>query len=244
MTAQYLYDGTWEGFLSAVFTAYRVPGAVLCAEKDAEPSLFERREVETDPEQVRRVCAGADRKLGPDFIRVVESAWLTHEPGIDDALLAFIRRSFAAGRSLYDDRSDPIAHRVASASVRAFREAEKLMGFVRFRPAGRMYLADLEPDADLLPLIAAHFADRFQQQPFAIRDRKHMRALISDGRRYAILPFERFADDAPAPSDPLEAAWRGYYKAMTIEERKNPALRRQHMPKKYWRNLPEAQGLL
>lgn len=241
---QYVYDGTWEGFLSAVFQAYRVPDASLRAEKDAEPSLFGQQTVRTDTEQCRRVWSGAERKLGRDFLLLVESAWLTHEPGIEDRLLFCIRRAFAEGRNPADDRADPVVHRVVTASSRALREAQRMMGFVRFRPLGKLYLADLEPTADLLPLLAGHFSDRFQDQPFVIRDRSHMRALLWNGRQYAILPFENFEDEALAAADPFESAWKDYYRAMAIEARKNPALRRQFMPKKYWKNLPEVRDLL
>lgn len=241
---QFVYDGTWEGFLSAVFLAYRAPDASLCAEQDVAPSFYEQKTVETSEEHVLRFCAGAEQKLGQAFLQTLESAWLTHEPGIEDSLLSFIRQSFAAGKNMIEHRSDPVVYRVATASGRALKEAHKLKGFVRFRPIGKLYLADLEPTADVLPLLADHFSDRFQEQPFVIRDRNHMRALLWNGRQYAILPFEHFNDAALATADPLEEAWKDYYKAMAIQERKNPALRRQLMPKKYWRNLPEVQALL
>ena len=35
--------------------------------------------------------------------------------------------------------------------------------------------------------------------------------------------------------------WKGYFKAMTIKERINLKLQRQHLPKRYWKYLTEKQ---
>ena len=49
-------------------------------------------------------------------------------------------------------------------------------------------------------------------------------------------------DEAPA-GDRFEAAWRSYYESVFNPARVNPRAMRQHMPAKYWRNLPEAAAI-
>ena len=48
--------------------------------------------------------------------------------------------------------------------------------------------------------------------------------------------------DAPE-SDAFEDAWRCYYENIFNPARLNPKAMRQHMPEKYWRNLPEAASI-
>jgi hypothetical protein len=49
------------------------------------------------------------------------------------------------------------------------------------------------------------------------------------------------ADPADAPSqDAQEEMWRTYYASIFNPARLNPAMMKQEMPKRYWRNLPEA----
>ena len=48
--------------------------------------------------------------------------------------------------------------------------------------------------------------------------------------------------DVP-PDDAFEAAWRAYYESMFNPARANPVVMRQHMPKKYWRNMPETAAI-
>jgi probable DNA metabolism protein len=35
--------------------------------------------------------------------------------------------------------------------------------------------------------------------------------------------------------------WKSYFKHITIQERKNLRLQRQHMPRRFWKYLPEKQ---
>jgi DNA polymerase len=48
--------------------------------------------------------------------------------------------------------------------------------------------------------------------------------------------------DVPA-HDAFEAAWQGYYESVFNPARANAAAMRQHMPKKYWRNMPETAAI-
>ena len=44
-------------------------------------------------------------------------------------------------------------------------------------------------------------------------------------------------------NDTFEAGWRNYYESTFNPARLNPTAMRSHMPKKYWKNLPEAQSI-
>jgi hypothetical protein len=44
-----------------------------------------------------------------------------------------------------------------------------------------------------------------------------------------------------ADEEMFQELWKGYFKAMTIKERINPRLQRQHMPKRFWKYLTEKQ---
>jgi DNA polymerase len=48
--------------------------------------------------------------------------------------------------------------------------------------------------------------------------------------------------DAPE-RDGFEEGWQGYYESAFNPARTNPKLMRQHMPQKYWKNLPEAVAI-
>jgi len=48
--------------------------------------------------------------------------------------------------------------------------------------------------------------------------------------------------DAPS-EDAIEAWWRDYYAAIFNPARVNPRLMHSHMPKQFWRDLPETRSI-
>lgn len=239
---QLLYEDGFEGFLTAVFEAFALHGAATVSALDqAPPSFYETRQLSADPEKAARVRAGIARKLGQEVADTVFAAWLTHDDGIDDSIVLFLRKCFAAGQDLRANRTDDTVRRVELAAGRATHEAHMLTGFLRFQKFGRLYVADIRPDCEALPLLGPHFVDRFSTQPFVIRDHAHMQALLYDGRQSGICRFDSFEQFGLQQEDGFEKMWTAYYKAMAIAERRNPKLRRQLMPKKFWEFMPEMQ---
>ena len=120
--------------------------------------------------------------------------------------------------------------------------AHKMKAFVRFRQvedeAGvEAYAAWFEPAHRVAEFTAPFFARRFSNMRFSILTPDV--CVHWDTRELAFTPG---ADPADAPSeDRLEDYWRTYYAAVFNPARLNPKLMRREMPRRYWRNLPEAR---
>ena len=242
MAQLYVYDGSFEGFLTSIFHAYPMnPEQVdFCQEEQYCCSFFQPVMVNTEIQLAERVSNGIRRTLTEDSLTTVYHAWLSHLEGIEPAIFRFLKRSFAEGRCLCGFRQDPEVFPVMKAAYAVGGEAHRILGLLRFTKIGRLYVADIRPTYDLLPIIGPHFLDRFHSQPFLIRDRHYMQALAYNGKQVSIGKFESFKELDQQPEE-AEALWQAYYKAIAISERKNPKLRRQFMPKKYWEFLTEMQ---
>ena len=74
----FAYDGSFEGFLSAVFDSFslKVIPADIVVFDDMEPSLLKIHYVETDFEHAKRVKTGIAKKLGGTVLNMVERAFL------------------------------------------------------------------------------------------------------------------------------------------------------------------------
>jgi len=234
-----VYDGTYEGFLTAVFDGVysREKEVALIREQDFEGSLLETRRADTDLTKSRRVYDAMCAKLTMNTANAVYHAWLSCLPEMDSTLFRFIKFAFDMGRDVTPMIYHPLVSRVVRTAEAVGRQAHKFMGLLRFRKVGGLYIADMEPDYDVLPLITWHFTDRFGSQSFAIRDLRHRRVLLHEGvreRRTLMLDIE-----GPAPvlasSDDFEQLWKGYYESMTIKERISPDydLRQKFIPKKF-----------
>lgn len=146
-------------------------------------------------------------------------------------------------RALLDVASDPLVHRLAMMDKAIRRDLHKMHAFVRFRrvetPDGERFVAWFEPDHYIVETTAGFFVDRFRSLVWSILT--PVGSLHWDRHALTIGPPGR-REDAPA-SDAFEEGWSGYYESTFNPARVNPRMMRTEMPKKYWRNLPEAAAI-
>lgn len=141
------------------------------------------------------------------------------------------------------DRGDPLVRTVLESAQRVGREIHRLMGLLRFSPGNDgIWLARCSPDNSILPVFSEYFTLRFGRDPWAIIDEKRGLALVRlAGKEPCLGPVSSFPflSAAGRPEDGWELLWRSYHKSINIENRKNPALQLQLMPRRYWKYLPE-----
>ena len=141
---------------------------------------------------------------------------------------------------LLEAATDPDVAKVAAMARAVRHEQHKMQAFVRFREIGREqkshFVAWFEPEHHVVEATAPFFASRFADMPWSILTPDV--CAHWDGHAVAITPGVSQAD---APSeDRLEQVWRRYYASIFNPARLKVKAMRAEMPKKYWRNLPEA----
>jgi len=138
-------------------------------------------------------------------------------------------------------RTDPDVLKARGFAKQVSQAAHKMKAFVRFRKAAdpdgaERYVAWFEPAHRVAERTAPFFARRFANMRFSI--------LTPDACVHwdtETLSFTPGADPADAPSeDALEEYWRTYYASIFNPARLKVAAMQKEMPKRYWRNLPEA----
>ena len=141
-------------------------------------------------------------------------------------------------------RHDPLdADRMqAELMARAVRrDMHKMTAFVRFRPladaTGEVdHIAWFEPAHHIVEATAPFFARRFAQMHWAILTPE--RSVRWDGHALAFGPGAK-REDAP-PADAAEQLWLTYYASIFNPARLKLKMMQKEMPRKYWKNLPEA----
>lgn len=240
----YQYDGSFDGFLCCVYESYTQkerPTAFVCDEDD-EPSLFEIRAVVTDCAHAQRVYRSF-LKISPNVGLFLRRAFLTCMEDKEMAMYRFIVKLYREGTPLLTRLSDADYVPLLRAVRHLSGEAEALRGFVRFSEFSGVLGAEIEPKNRILPVLRAHFCNRYHNESFFIYDRTHREALLYSGGVSRIVPLEHFE---MAPPDETEAnyrrLWRRFYDTIAIRERENPRLRMSNMPKRYWGTMTEFQG--
>ena len=120
-------------------------------------------------------------------------------------------------------------------------EIHRMMGFLRFTPnADGEFIARCAPDNFILPALADFFTARFGETAWSIIDEK--RALKLSRKAGEKAKITEWVDEkADNKKDEWEELWKHYHKTINNEDRNNPNLQRQFMPKRYWKYLPEVK---
>ena len=193
----------------------------------------------SDQAELPEVPAGAQLVVPRDFIGHAETACCHSDPG----RFAFLYRMLWRLRDepkLLEIAWDPDTRRLEAMEKAVRRDSHKMHAFVRFRKIGdgadERYVAWFEPDHFIVERNADFFVRRFTGMrwtiltPYASAD--------WDGERLAIGPGAA-KGDAPDQDD-TEALWRTYFENIFNPARLKVKAMQKEMPKKYWRNLPEA----
>ena len=246
------YDKSFEGLLTAIFDAYSRKAFPhrLIAEAEALPMFTEKEyRVSTDPEKANRVWNALLKKLKKDVCNMLMCVWLSELPESDELLFRYMRKAIDSPYSIATNFADDDVLQVEKIARKVSRERLHLIQFVRFQKAADdLFFAPVSPIFNSLPLTMNHFTDRFADQKWLIYDIRRRYGFYYDLQTATEITLDhdehllsgKLNEELMAKDERLfQEMWKSYFKAMTIKERINPRLQRQHMPRRYWKFLPE-----
>lgn len=143
---------------------------------------------------------------------------------------------------LLEDPSDPDVHAARAMAKSIHRDIHKMHAFVRFKevvaPDGEpAFIAWFEPDHYIVEATGDFFVRRFTGMRWSILT--PYRSAFWDGTTLSYGPGAA-KSDVP-DEDRLEEHWRTYYSSIFNPARLKIDAMQKEMPKKYWKNLPEAR---
>lgn len=222
----------WRDAARALASNVIAPHDVTWTVAGVDAGLFIPSALPTfDPEQSFNVPAA--------FVQLAKTAILNRNPERFALLYRLLWRLRTHPR-LMDVATDADVAVVQKLAKDVRRDEHKMHAFVRFREFGRgddfRFIAWFEPDHHIVELAAPFFERRFADMAWSILTPE--RCAHWDGRKTIFTPGA-IKNDAPS-SDPLEDIWRTYYANIFNPARLKIKAMQAEMPKKYWRNLPEA----
>ena len=249
-----VYDGSFDGFLTAVFEVYELHLDQVSVHKiggEQEYLFGNKREVVTDTAKADRLWKGIVKRSSPGSTARLYYAFLSEKSGIENLLLRYTQYLFGSDRQIDSDFSNGDVLKVTQIAKSVGREKHRMEAFVRFRlTADGIYFATIAPDFNVLPLVSKHFKSRYADQKWVIYDLKRHYGIFYDLEEVDIIELalpENFDATQTSPdffaSEELEfqTLWQDYFKSTNIESRKNLKLHIQHVPKRYWKYLSEKQ---
>lgn len=248
---QIIYDGSYEGWLTAVFEIYEYKlKDIVFAKKEISNSLLfsNTHSVVTDNEKANRVLNGLQQQLSHQGFNNIYFAFLSELEQIEETLFRFVEYVFASPINIEGDLSRSEVLNVKKAAHLTGKESHRMKAFVRFKlTKDELYYAIIEPDCDVLPLIEQHFKNRYADQRWLIYDSKRKYGIYYDLENVSTVemqfesnPSSSFLAEINDENEEFfQNLWRNYFSSVNIESRKNTKLHIKHMPKRYWKNLTE-----
>jgi probable DNA metabolism protein len=249
---QIIYDGTYEGWLTAVFEIYDYKlNDIVFAKNEASGALLfsDKHFVITEITKANRVLDGLRKRLSHNGLKSVYYTFLSEVDQAEEIMFHFAKYALSSSENIEEDFGNPIVWNLRKADRLVMKEAHRMEALVRFKlTKDELYYAIIEPDCDVLPVIESHFKSRYADQRWLIYDAKRKYGIYYDLDNVSTVQLQFDAQSSSSKflaeicdeeEEFFQNLWRQYFKSVNIESRKNTKLHLQHMPKRYWKNLIE-----
>lgn len=242
----YLYDGTWEGFLTLIYKLTFEVSENLSKIKVYNERLLRGRgklllgeRIEASESLVKRLKENILKIGGRKLLREVYYWYLCDRAGLEGATAKCLR--VAEGDPEIFQRPHVIeALYLQRAKKALFRERHRWLGFLRFFvPEDGVLFASFEPENNLLPLIGRHFTKRFPKEKIFIVDTLRGILFLGKAHTTAFIYLEDWEISLKAIRDPFVELWKSYFNQIAVPERVNLKRQQSRVPLKVRFFLPE-----
>lgn len=244
----YLYDGTFYGLLTCIYEHYYVEKvAEIFSEENFLGSIIdETKFIKVNEDKAIKVEKAIRDKFTLIGYMDMYRSFLSNEVNKDCYILAYVIHGFKMGATMDRLFSEPYVINIRKMSKRVGFEVLRFEGLLRFVEKPPFLYSAFEPDNDILPLIAEHFADRYLNEQIIIHDIKRKKAVVAYEGKWLIYDIDnnhelnKFNDKDISDNEALlQKLWRGYFEHIGISGRKNLKLQQSFVPLKYRKHILE-----
>lgn len=234
---------SWRDTARGLLARRVAPEEILWTDGNGTPELFAADEPEVAALSVPKVSAA--------FLEIARTAAAHRDPRRWALLYQLLWRLTHGGEKwLLGNPADPDLRQVQQWCKAVGRDIHKMHAFVRFRLVGvdeetgrEQFVAWFEPEHRIVRLAASFFRKRFAGMDWSILTPDE--CAHWDGGSLFFTPG--VSREAAPDDDALDDLWRTYYRSIFNPARLKVKAMQSEMPKKYWKNLPEApliEGLI
>lgn len=238
----YLYDGTFEGLMTAVYYHYKKEKAsgIYQLTKYQQSIVFLAEIVKTDISKAKTVSDAINKLISREAYINIYYCYLSNADGKENLILDFLIFAFKYGKNIMNFYTHEKVLPINEIYKRVAREEHRILGILRFSDIGGILYAKYSPDNDISILLADHFADRYKHEKFIIYDEKRKKAVIYSDNNWEI--EENIIIDNiefSVNEKRIQNLWKQYFTDLAIKERKNLNLQFQFVPARYRKNMAE-----
>ena len=191
------YDGSFNGFLSVVFTIFQqedYPLGIKSINREDQVLFPSEQYIETDLGKARRVWRSLEKKSS-NTIKGIYFAFLSEQNDIELLLFRYIKSIFTntPEHSAFDVKEKS---RIFQLAQNVAKEKQRIETFTQLSEGNTGLLkGDIQPKYNVLPLISKHFKSQYGNQPWMITDTKRDLILSFDGLYLSFQPYHKVQSD-------------------------------------------------
>lgn len=241
---QYIYDGSFDGLLTAIYEAYyrrQIPEEILSEDSLQQNFLVKKIHIETDEEKAKKVYTSIETKISEQALKNCFYVFLSERLDRGTIIYKYLRLGWKIGEIIDQNLSDNTVLTVHKIRQQVSREVHRMLGLARFSQMNNgAYYSQVEPDNDIVGLMAPHFVERMSDEYWIIHDVKRNIGVMYNKEEWIIrnLDITREIIFCDKEKD-YQKLWKEYFNTIAIKNKINPKLQKQHMPIRYWKHLVE-----
>ena len=188
-----VYDGSFNGFLTAVFTAFENNFNVLGFKRETakQKGLFSDTDsIATQKSKAKIVWESIESK-NHSAVRKIYFAFLSEEDGVDFMLYQYIKKLYGLLEQIEIEQLAMIEIKISKLALSVGREKAQIENLVDFQSTNDdVYISEIEPGFNVLPLISRYFRYRYSKHKWIIFDRKRNYGMYYNGKSVELISKE------------------------------------------------------
>ncbi|MEG6520702.1 TIGR03915 family putative DNA repair protein [Desulfotomaculum sp. 1211_IL3151] len=243
----FIYDGSFEGLLTAVYEAYyrsERPDYIVYQDEFQQDLFSQAITIHTDQEKSAKVYRAIEDKISFYTLQQIFYVYLSELQGSGTLIYQYLRLGFQFGPKINSNLTEDTVRKVYERSQRVSKERHRMLGLIRFQKlANDCFYATMEPDHNIVGLVSPHFANRLSDQNWIIHDLKRKIAAVYNKKEWLLTNLDIPQGLTLAANEAYyQELWKKYFSSTAIQNRINPKLQKQFMPIRYWKHLIEKKS--
>lgn len=203
--------------------------------------------VEADSEKTQKVIRSIQKKISMEAYKFIYTVAMSCDTDKLDKIYRFVVTGFSAGSRVTSMHGIPAVSSVFELNRRITNEAHHFKEFIRFsRLETQVLYSVIEPQNNVLTLIAPYFSDRMPSENWMVLDRnRNLAAVHPADQNYFLTSLSQkelsFIEGTKDCQDPYVSLWKTFFHSIAVEARTNYRCQRNFLPLKFRKNMTEFQ---
>lgn len=240
----------WEDILTCIYEAWASGKGHRNIRLELEPvsqqELFcEYIHIDAEEQKAMKVCSAIRKKISWQAYQWVYYAAHSTRPEKTECIYRFLILGFHFGKKITEMLTENTVMRIMELSRRVTNEEHIMREASRFTCHERgIYVCHIEPEHDILLMLAEYFEDRMPSETWMITDDGRRTAVIhlKDQRMYQTVLTEKEWEqlqEAERIKDIYTTLWNEFFHTIGIRERENRKCQNTMMPLHYRKHMTE-----